>query len=121
MEAGVKWTQVRDLTNLLWKLRGIGYVSTDVTLHPEFLLKMLTYSEVTATIDKFQTYAYGEILWTDSYLFCYNVGWGTEKIIMKVDVAASGKDCYKHVIETLGDFDTWFGPNAKILEECVNS
>ena len=121
VEAGVKYTQARDLTNLLWKLRGIAYVSTDLTIHPELLLKMIYYNEVTATIDKFETYAFGEILWTDSYLFCHNLGWGTEKIVMAIDTAMSFKDCYKHFIETFANLDTWLGLNAKIPDECLDS
>ena len=76
---------------------------------------------MTATIDKFQTYAFGEILWTDTYIFCYSAGWGTEKVIMAIDTAMSFKDCYKRIIETLGDLETWTGPNAKIMDDCTNS
>ena len=117
----MKWTQARDLTNLLYRLRGVAYGTADFTLHPELLLKQLYYNEVTASVDKFSTYAFGEILWTDSYLFCYNVGWGTDKIIMAVDTAMSFKDCYKHVLETLADNLAWTGPNAKLLDLCENS
>lgn len=53
VEAGIRWTQVRDLANLLYRLRGIAYVSNDLTIHPEIFFKVFYYNEVTATIDKF--------------------------------------------------------------------
>ena len=82
---------------------------------------MIYYNEVTATIDKFETYAYAEVLWTDTYQFCYNLGWGTEKVIMAIDTAMSFKDCYKRFIETFGDLDAWLALDAKIPDECVDS
>ena len=42
-------------------------------------------------------------------MFCYGAGWGSDKIVMGIDTAASFKDCYKRVLETFGDFDAWTG------------
>ena len=99
----------------------VGYGSVDLTLHPELLMKVFYYNEVIATIDKFQTYVFGEILWTDTYKVCVGAGWGTEKIIMAVDMYMTFKDCYKRVIETLGELDAWFGADAKLIDLCSNS
>lgn len=110
-------TQVRDLFNLLYRIRLIGYGTAELTLHPEILLQTLYYNEVNAHIDKFKSYVFGEILWTDSYKFCYGAGWGTQKIIMAIDMAMTFKDCYKTLIDTLADLgDAWTSRNAKLID-----
>lgn len=40
---------------------------------------------------------------------------------MSLSTAMNFMDCYKNVLETLGDFDTWLGPNAKLFDLCKNS
>ena len=44
---------MRENTNKLYRIRVKPWVTADITVHPEFLLKRFYYNEVTADIDKF--------------------------------------------------------------------
>ena len=68
---------MRENTNKLYRIRVKPWVTADITVHPEFLLKRFYYNEVTADIDKFQTNVFGELLYSDTRKVCVGLGWET--------------------------------------------
>jgi len=82
-------------------------------IHPYLIIDKLYTNEITADLDSFKAYVFGEFLYFEDHTICLNAGWATDKILFTLQMAMSFRDCYKIFINTLTDFSNWIGPTAK--------
>lgn len=78
-------------------------------------------NEVTADLDTFKSFLFGELLYFEDHSLCLNYGWETDDILFTVQMAMAFIDCYKNLIYTLTDIRNWLGPEAKWIDQCDKS
>ena len=125
VKAGWEFTQDYSIytgnTQYYYKLRAQPYVQVDAVIHPHVFVDKLYVNEVTADLDKFKTYVFGELLYFEDHTLCLNYGWATDDVLFTVQMAMAFIDCYKNLIYTLCDLRNWVGPDAKWIDSCDKS
>jgi hypothetical protein len=126
--ADLGWEYTQDYTiysgtpvQYYYKLRFQPYVQVDAVIHPHLTIDRLYINEITADLDKFKTYVYGELLYFEDHSLCLNAGWATDDILFTIQMAMAFRDCYKNVLYTLLDYSNWVGPSAKWIDDCEKS
>ena len=88
---------------------------------PKILIDRLYTNELTADLDSFKSYVFGEMLYFEDHSLCFNAGWATDDILFTLQMAMSFRDCYKTVLNTFFDWTNWRGSTAKWIDGCDKS
>ena len=49
---------------------------------------------------------------------CFDMGYNTQALLLKITQSISWRDCYKNVFKTFTDWSNWVGPKAMWLDFC---
>lgn len=104
-----------------YQLRAQPYVYVDALIVPKILIDRLYSNTVTADLDSFKSYVFGELLYFEDHSLCFNTGWATDDILFTLQMAMSFRDCFKNVINTFLDWSNWVGPTAMWIDGCNKS
>ena len=60
------------------------YVEASAVLHPIIKIDRLYTNEITAELDEFKSYVFGELLYFTDGTVCLNAGYATDAIILTI-------------------------------------
>jgi hypothetical protein len=83
---------------------------------PTVLIDKLYTGTVTADLNSFKSYVFGEMLYFEDHTICFNAGWATDAILFTLQFAMSFRDCFKTVFNTFTDWTNWVGDTAKWID-----
>lgn len=101
-----------------WNVRVKPYAQGSVYIQNILDMSKLYYNEFTVDLDSFMANLFLEIRTYYDTTFCFGVGYQTDSITFRVEMAQKFQNCYKTLIKSLCDFSNWQGTSALWLDQC---
>jgi len=120
LTAGWEWEQTESDTYYALKLE--PYLNTQLQIRSNFALKRLVSHDFDIDINKFKASIWYSALFSNKGEVCFGFGWETEQIELNLKTSFTPMDCYKTIIEDIGEpQSTWYSEDALFIDECNTS